>query len=57
MGANFLVEWTADGLVSPPVIETVMLGTGGAQGVSFITEGRPVERRDPTRPTEAPGTP
>lgn len=57
VGANFLVEWTADGPVSAPVIETVMLGTGGAQGVSFITEGRPVERRDPTRATEAPRTP
>lgn len=47
VGANFLVEWTADGPVSVPVIETVVLGTGGAQGVSFITGGRPVERRDP----------
>lgn len=57
VGANFLVEWTAEEEVSDPVIESVMLGTGGAQGISFISEGRPVERRAPARPPPSPEAP
>lgn len=39
-GANFLVKWVAEGKVEDPIIEAVMCGTAGAQGVSFLTTGR-----------------
>ncbi len=42
VGASFLVEWTAAGPVSPPVVEAVMINTSGQQGISFVTEGRVV---------------
>ena len=48
-GASFLVEWTADGPVAPPVVEAVMISTSGQQGISFVTEGRVI--------TEAGGRP
>jgi len=39
-GANFIVEWTADSLVTEPLIESVMVGFKRQQGVSFISQGR-----------------
>lgn len=38
-GANFLVRWSSDGDVNPPMIETVMVGTAGTQGISFARSG------------------
>lgn len=35
-GANFLVEWTAEEPVSPPVVEAVMIDTSSQQGISFV---------------------
>lgn len=40
--ASFLVEWSAEGRVSGPVIEAVMIGTAGTQGISFVSPGRPL---------------
>jgi len=42
MGANFVVEWAADGPISQPVIEAVMIGRQGNATYSFISEGRPL---------------
>ena len=39
-GANFMVNWKAETPVSPPIIESVMLGTKSGQGVSFICPGQ-----------------
>ena len=39
-GANFVVEWGADGQIDEPLIETVMVGTLGAQGFSFTSRGK-----------------
>lgn len=39
-GASFLVEWTADRPVVPPVVEAVMISTTGQQGISFVTGPR-----------------
>jgi hypothetical protein len=51
-GANFLVDWSADGEVYEPVIEAVMLGTAGTQGVAFVGRGRPYRgSREPESPT------
>ena len=39
-GANFIVEWVADSLVTEPLIESFMVGFTSGQGVSFISTGR-----------------
>lgn len=44
-GANFLVEWSAPQAVTEPVVEAVMIGATGAQGISFVSVGRPLVRR------------
>ena len=38
-GANFVVEWGADGQITEPLIEAVMLGTIGTSGYSFTSRG------------------
>ncbi|MEZ4654779.1 MAG: DUF3124 domain-containing protein [Candidatus Eisenbacteria bacterium] len=43
-GASFLVEWHADSEVSEPVIESVMISATSAQGISFVSPGRVVQR-------------
>lgn len=46
VGAHFLVEWRADRPVSVPLVEAVMIGTAGTQGLSFVSRGqvvRPLE--------------
>jgi hypothetical protein len=40
-GANFVVDWAADGPISEPVIEAVMIGTQGNATYSFVSPGRP----------------
>jgi hypothetical protein len=40
-GANFVVDWAADGPISEPVIEAVMIGTQGNATYSFVSQGRP----------------
>ncbi|WP_070108701.1 DUF3124 domain-containing protein [Paramagnetospirillum magneticum] len=41
-GANFVVEWTSDRPVNPPVIETVNAYFFGTQSVAFTSPGRPI---------------
>ncbi|MDR9500683.1 MAG: DUF3124 domain-containing protein [Desulfurivibrionaceae bacterium] len=38
-GANFLVEWHSEKAVNPPLIESVMIGAEGQQGISFTSRG------------------
>jgi hypothetical protein len=38
-GANFLVQWQADAEVNEPLMEGVMIGTAGQQGISFTSRG------------------
>jgi hypothetical protein len=42
-GANFIVKWTAQGKVVPPIIEAVMISTKMQQGISFISRGQIVQ--------------
>lgn len=44
-GAAFIVEWVAQNQISPPVIEAVMINTGGNQGLSFVSPGRVIKNR------------
>lgn len=39
VGANFLVRWQAERVVSEPVIEAVMISTASTQGISFVSRG------------------
>ena len=42
-GANFIVKWTAQGKVVPPIIEAVMISTKMQQGISFISRGHVIQ--------------
>lgn len=43
-GANFIVEWQADKPVSPPIIETIMIGSQSQLGVSFTSRGQAIQK-------------
>lgn len=43
-GANFIVEWQADKPVSPPIIETIMIGSQNQLGVSFTSRGQAIRK-------------
>ncbi|MBI5443549.1 MAG: DUF3124 domain-containing protein [Deltaproteobacteria bacterium] len=42
-GASFLVTWQSDRPVSPPLVDSVMIGTQGQQGVSFTSRGQVIK--------------
>ncbi|MBF0229796.1 MAG: DUF3124 domain-containing protein [Desulfamplus sp.] len=39
-GANFMVGWKSEKPVNPPIIESVMIGAEGQQGISFTSRGQ-----------------
>lgn len=41
-GANFLIEWRSDKFVNPPIVESIMIGTQSAQGISFTSRGQEI---------------
>ncbi|UCH83542.1 MAG: DUF3124 domain-containing protein [Candidatus Latescibacterota bacterium] len=43
VSASFMVEWTSESPVRPPLVETIMVGTAGSQGVSFVGSARVLE--------------
>lgn len=44
-GANFVVEWSSDQPINPPLIETVNAYFFGTQSVAFTSPGRPIHPR------------
>ena len=38
-GANFIVEWRGESEIEKPLVEAVMVGTAGTQGISFVRSG------------------
>lgn len=42
-GANFLVRWRAEVKVNEPIMEGVMIGTAGQQGISFTSRGKAIK--------------
>ena len=46
-GANFIVRWEADRVVNAPVIECVMIGATGGQGISFVSTGQEISEGAP----------
>ena len=43
--AFFIVVWQAAGKVNPPIIEGIMIGASGQQGISFTSRGTPIDMR------------
>jgi hypothetical protein len=41
-GANYIVRWQADREINAPVIECVMIGATGGQGISFVSPGQEI---------------
>lgn len=41
-GANFLVEWKSEQAVNPPIVESIMIGAEGQQGISFTSRGQAI---------------
>ena len=44
-GANFLVKWQAETEVNEPLLEGVMIGTAGQQGISFTSRGKVIKNK------------
>jgi len=42
-GANFIVRWQAEAVMNAPVIECVMIGATGGQGISFVSPGQEIK--------------
>ncbi|MBU1566946.1 MAG: DUF3124 domain-containing protein [Proteobacteria bacterium] len=43
-GANFIVKWHSVESLSPPIIETIMIGTQNQLGVSFTSRGQAISK-------------
>lgn len=41
-GANFIVEWKSDKPVNQPIVESIMIGSRGTQGISFTSRGQAI---------------
>ena len=41
-GANHIVRWQANSVINAPVVECVMIGATGGQGISFISPGQEI---------------
>jgi len=44
-GAHFIVRWKSGHDVDPPIMETVIIGSSGQQGISFTSRGVTVRER------------
>jgi len=44
-GANFLVQWRAETAVNEPIMEGVMIGAAGQQGISFTSRGKALKNK------------
>lgn len=42
-GANFIVRWTASKEVNTPIVECLMIGMKGGQGISFVSPGQVIK--------------
>lgn len=45
-GANFLVKWKSEEPVNLPIVESIMIGTEGQQGISFTSRGQVITNSD-----------
>jgi hypothetical protein len=54
VGANFIVEWTAERPVTEPLVEAVMISGASALGISFTSRGGPLRRLPADAPLASP---
>lgn len=45
LGANFIIEWSADQPVHTPVVESIMISTRSSLGISFTSPARVLTER------------
>ena len=45
LGANFIVEWVSQKVISEPIVEAVMIATESQQGVSFVSPGKVIKNQ------------
>lgn len=45
LGANFIIQWHAEKKVTEPIIECLIIGSLGAQGFSFTSQGRIIKEQ------------
>lgn len=50
-GANFIVKWAINQLANKPIVEAVMAGSSGTQGMSFMSVGREIINNQSARPS------
>ena len=43
VGANYIVQWVTDPVVSTPIFEAVMVGISGTHGIAFLSQGRVIQ--------------
>jgi len=43
-GANFIVNWQSNSIHIQPIIQAVMLGSSGPEGLAFVTNGVSIKR-------------
>jgi hypothetical protein len=55
--SSFVVEWVGEATASAPMVETVMVGTAGNQGISFTCPGRVVADRGRSNAMDRPAPP
>jgi len=56
-GAKFIVEWVAQTEVSEPIVESIMIGSGFQQGISFVSPGRVIKSQNNRKPSASvPGS-
>ncbi|BAY21313.1 hypothetical protein NIES2100_10630 [Calothrix sp. NIES-2100] len=51
LGANFIVEWVSQKVISEPIVEAVMIATEFQQGVSFVSPGKVIKSQKNTQNT------
>lgn len=44
-GANFIIEWTADKPINPPIVEALHADIREARTLLFVTTARPLQKR------------
>jgi len=45
-GANFLIEWHSDKIISSPIAEALMISLSSGQSISFTSAGKVVRNYD-----------
>jgi hypothetical protein len=53
LGANFIVEWVSQKVISEPIVEAVMIATEFQQGVSFVSPGKVIKTQKNSQGTSS----